>query len=105
MKVKEDLETWLSFLSNFNGRSFFLSSSKLNLFTDASGALGFSTIFGSHWCYGKWLPSWEHQNIAILEFYPEVLGNKQHKLCSVFPRASCQGLNFKISKLVYYGAL
>lgn len=41
---------WLSFLSNFNGRSFFhedtwLSSSKLNLFTDASGPLGFGAIF------------------------------------------------------------
>ena len=38
--VKEDLKVWQSFLSNFNGRSFFLeetwySSSKLDLYTDA----------------------------------------------------------------------
>ena len=69
---------WLPFLSHFNGRSIFLedtwlSSSKLNLFTDASGALGFGAIFGSHWCYGKWPPRWEYQNIAILEFYTIVL--------------------------------
>ena len=72
-EVKEDLDLWLSFLSNFNGKSFFLedtwlNSSKLNLFTDASGALGFGAIFGSHWCYGKWPSSWQYQNIAILEF-------------------------------------
>lgn len=77
-EVKEDLNLWLSFLSNFNGKSFFLedtwlSSSKLNLFTDASGALGFGALFGSHWCYGKWPSSWQYQNIAILEFYPIVL--------------------------------
>ncbi|CAH3116352.1 unnamed protein product [Porites lobata] len=50
-----------------------LNSSKLNLFTDASGAHGFGAIFGSHWCYGKWPANWEYQNIAILEFYPIVL--------------------------------
>ena len=58
-EVKQDLKLWLSILCHFNGRSFFLeehwlSSTKLNLFTDASGALGFGAIFGSHWCYGKW---------------------------------------------------
>ena len=77
-EVKADLRLWLSFLSNFNGRSFFLedewlSSSKLNLFTDTSGSLGFGAIFGSHWCYGKWPATWAYQNIAILEFYPIVL--------------------------------
>ena len=50
-----------------------VNSSKLNLFTDASGAHGFGAIFGSHWCYGKWPSNWEYQNIAILEFYPIVL--------------------------------
>ena len=77
-EVKEDLHLWLSFLSNFNGKSFFLedtwlNSPKLNLFTDASGALGFGAIFGSHWCYGEWPSTWQYQNIAILEFYPIAL--------------------------------
>ena len=67
-EVKEDLNLWLSFLSNFNGKSFFLedtwlNSPKLGLFTDASGALGF----------GNWPSNWQYQNIAILEFYPIVL--------------------------------
>ena len=77
-EVKEDLTTWLFFLLNFNGRYFLLddlslNSSKLNLFTDASGAHGFGTIFGSHWCYEKWSANWQYQNIAILEFYPIIL--------------------------------
>lgn len=77
-EVKEDLNLWLSFFSNFNGKSFFLediwlNSSSLYLFTDALGALGFGAIFGSHWCYGKWPSNWQYQNIAILEFYPIVL--------------------------------
>ena len=64
-EVKEDLKTWLSFLLDFNGRYFFLdelwlNSSKLNLFTDASGAHGFGAIFGSHRCYGKWPADWEY---------------------------------------------
>ena len=76
--VKEDLKVWQSFLSHFNGRSFFLeetwySSSKLDLYTDASGALGFGAIFGSRRCYGKWPATWSYCNIAILEFYPIVL--------------------------------
>jgi hypothetical protein len=45
-EAKEDLNVWLSFLSTFNGRSFFLddrwkNSSKLNLLTDAAGGIGF----------------------------------------------------------------
>ena len=77
-EVKKDLDLWLKFLQDFNGKSFFLdddwfSSSKLNLYTDASGAHGFGAVFGSHWCYGKWPNDWAYRNIAILEFYPIVL--------------------------------
>jgi len=92
--VKEDLKVWLSFLSTFNGHSFFLddhwySSHTLNLYTDASGALGFGAIFGSEWCYGKWPKEWEYKNIAILEFYPIVLslclwGHRMQNRCILF---------------------
>ena len=93
-EVKEDLEVWLSFLAEFNGRSFFIedawqNSSKLSLYTDASGALGIATIFGSRWCYGKWPPAWACRNIAILEFYPIVLslylwGHEMSNQCVLF---------------------
>lgn len=77
-EAKKDLTLWLTFLKSFNGKSFFLddrwfSSHVLNLYTDASGALGYGAVFGSHWCYGKWPDSWKYRNIAILEFYPIVL--------------------------------
>ena len=76
--VKEDLKVWQSFLANFNGQSFFLeetwySSTRLDLYTDTSGALGFDAIFGSRWCFGKWPASWSYRNIAMLEFYPNLL--------------------------------
>ena len=77
-EVKADMLVWQTFLSGFNGRSFFLSddwydSRQLQLYTDASGSLGFGAIFGRHWCYGEWPDSWRHRNIAHLEFYPIVL--------------------------------
>ena len=76
--VKSDLRVWLTFLSDFNGCSFFmhegwLTSSTLHLYTDALGALGFGAVFGDQWCYGEWPESWKSYNIAILEFYPIVL--------------------------------
>ncbi|KAL9951074.1 hypothetical protein ACROYT_G043670 [Oculina patagonica] len=77
-QAKDDLRVWLSFLSSFNGRSFFLDeiwhgSDKLNLFTDAAGSIGFGAVFANHWCCGKWPSDWLNKNIAFLEFYPIVL--------------------------------
>ena len=93
-EVKEDLKVWLSFLTDFNGRSFFIddvwqNSVKLSLYTDASGALGFGAIFGSKWCYGKWPANWAHSNIVILVFYPIVLslylwGHEMSHQCVLF---------------------
>ena len=122
-EVKEDLRVWLSFLSSFNGISFFLdetwcNSNKLNLFTDASGSIGFGAIFGREWCYGRWPTQWLHRNIAILEFYPIVLslclwGNKMQNhsilfftdneaLVHVINKKSCQdkSVMFFVRKLV-----
>ena len=76
--VKSDFRVWLTFLSDFNGCSFFmhegwLTSSTLHLYTDASGSLGFGAVFGDKWCYGEWPESWKSYNIAVLEFYPIAL--------------------------------
>ena len=93
-EAKADLRLWLSFLFKFNGKSFFLldewfNSHKLNLFTDASGALGFGAIFGTHWCYGRWPNEWAYTNIATLEFFPIVLslflwGHEMKNRCILF---------------------
>jgi len=76
--VKGDLSTWLAFLSDFNGCSFFLdegwhTSATLQLYTDASGSKGFGAVFGNRWCYGVWPESWKSFHISALEFYPIVL--------------------------------
>ena len=92
--VKNDLRVWQEFLCSFNGKSLFLddhwsNNHKLNLFTDASGSIGFGAIFGSDWCYGKWPDEWRRYNIAILEFYPIVLslclwGHNMRNQCILF---------------------
>ncbi len=76
--VKADLQTWLTFLDNFNGKSFFLpdiweSSHSLELYTDAAGSKGYWSIFGHHWFYGHWPERWHSLNITILELFPIVL--------------------------------
>ena len=80
-EVKDDLKLWLSFIQNFNRKSFFhtpvlLSSCKLHLHTDASGSIGFGAVFGNSWFQGTWPPNWRQFNIAILEFYPIVAALK-----------------------------
>ena len=75
-EVKQDMCTWLSFLSEFNGRSLLLperwaEAADLHLYTDASGSLGYGAIFGNHcflahlglglcglmsWRWGVWCP-------------------------------------------------
>ena len=77
-EVREDLHMWAEFLANFNGRTIFmaeqwLSSTSLNLFTDASGTLGYGAVLGSSWVYGIWSQQWVSQNITLLELYPIVL--------------------------------
>ena len=72
------MRTWLAFLSNFNGSSFFLNQNwitnpSLQLYTDASGSFGYGAVFRDQWFYGPWPDSWKSFNIAALEFYPIVL--------------------------------
>jgi hypothetical protein len=76
--VKTDLRIWSTFLSAFNGCSFFLNDEwltapRLNLYTDASGSKGIGAVFGTNWCYGAWPEAWKSYSIAVLEFYPIVL--------------------------------
>jgi hypothetical protein len=92
--VKGDLRIWQTFLSSFNGRSLFLDDTwsnnhKLNLYTDASGAIGFGALFGREWCHGKWPENWLKYSIAVLEFYPIVLslclwGHRMRNQCVLF---------------------
>lgn len=64
-EFRKDLRMWGIFLQGWNGVSLFLdpnptSSLELQLFTDASGAIGFGGFFHNAWFQGKWEP---HQQI------------------------------------------
>ena len=74
-QVREDLIMWQEFLSSYNGKSLLLpdrwtTSPSINLFTDASGTLGYGAVFGSQWFFGPWNDEWRGQSIELLEFYP-----------------------------------
>jgi len=72
---RQDMSTWLSFLKDYNGCTFFMherwtESEPLVLFTDAAGSKGYGAIFQSHWFYGEWPNDWKKLNITFLELFP-----------------------------------
>ena len=74
-QAKLDLTVWQEFLSNFNGRAFFLTDrfhadGCLELYTDASGSVGYGAVHGKEWFWGKWPSTWLTRNIAVLELFP-----------------------------------
>lgn len=76
--AKSDIMLWLSFLEDFNGRSFFFgdvweTSQTLQLYTDSAGSIGFGAVFGRHWLHGRWPDNWKSYNIALLELFPIVI--------------------------------
>ena len=93
-ETKHDMEVWLKFLGNFNGRSFFIeerrhNSSSFELYTDAAGSKGYGAIFDTHWLCGAWPHAWKSLNIAFLELFPIVLsvhvwGSQMANRCIVF---------------------
>ena len=77
-ETKQDLNVWLSFLKDFNGKSFFrddllYTSASLNLYTDAAKEFGFGAILGQEWLYGNSPEPWKAYNIVTLELFPIVL--------------------------------
>ncbi|XP_061175932.1 uncharacterized protein LOC133184874 [Saccostrea echinata] len=77
-ETKADIETWLTFLATFNGKSVFLSekwfsSDHLTLYTDASGSMGFAAILDTQWFVSHWQDNMGEYQIAIKELFPIVL--------------------------------
>lgn len=72
------MQTWLTFISSFNGKSVFLpqkwlSSDHLTLYTDAAGSLGFAAVLGCEWFASHWDHSHKGFHIAVKELFPIVL--------------------------------
>ena len=79
-EVRKDLQTWLSFLSSYNGRTYFrmlgtVDSPVLHMYSDASKQ-GFGATFGSSWIQAAFPVRWQHMltdsdiHISFLELYP-----------------------------------
>ena len=73
-----NLKTWLIFLRAFNGKSlmlppYWLQSPSTDLYTDASGTLGYGAVLGPQRLFGRWGDEWRGQSVTLLEFYPIVV--------------------------------
>jgi hypothetical protein len=72
--IQRDLMTWLSFLENYNGITYFRAlqladSTVINMVSDASHK-GFGACYGKKWLQARYPESWRHHHITILELYP-----------------------------------
>ena len=72
--MKLDLELWLHFLQNFNGKSFFIhpvtvTSADVHFYSDACGYAA-GAYYGSHWFYILFPQSWVDMSITFKELYP-----------------------------------
>ena len=77
-ETKDDLRMWLRFLSQFNGKIFFMSNKwiaadALNLHSDAAQTGGFAATLQRQWLYGEWPEQMRRIDITTLEFYPIVV--------------------------------
>ncbi len=69
-----DLHTWIEFLSEYNGITYFrycsiVDSNSINMCSDAS-KIAFGATFRSHWIQGIYPPTWQELHITILELFP-----------------------------------
>ena len=78
--AKYDLRMWAIFLRNFNGHAiiperFWRDECDIQLFTDASGGIGFGGYFHGRWFQGRWPGerSESRKSIAWMEFFPIVV--------------------------------
>ena len=91
--ARSDLLTWLEFLQQHNGMTYFrclkmVSSSAINLGADASKA-GLGACYGSQWIQAQYPPHWSKLHISVLEFFPifvliSMFGHLMRNSCVVF---------------------
>ena len=72
-----DMETWVLFLENYNGVTFFRSqniipSSHLRMASDSS-MIGYGATYGPSWIQGRFPSTWQRYHITVLELYPVLL--------------------------------
>lgn len=77
-ETRADLSLWLSFLQQYNGctlltKDRFISSSTLQLFTDAASTKGFACMHQCDWTFGIYSAEMRKLHINVLELYPIAL--------------------------------
>lgn len=84
-ECRKDITMWLIFLSNWNGITIFynrdvITTNTLQLYTDASGTIGYGGYFKGQWFAQPWPPSLkdvtsnsDEISIAFKELYPIVV--------------------------------
>lgn len=65
----------------------------LQLYTNASGGIGYGAVCGPEWFFGTWPSSWLNLNITVLELYPivaavELWGRHGLTVASVFSQTT-----------------
>ncbi len=73
--ARQDINWWLKFLPTWNGKQkildpFVTLCPDINLYTDASGYLGFGIYFNGHWISQSWPPGYETFSIQWKELFP-----------------------------------
>ena len=72
-ELKKDLRTWLTFLSRYNGVTYFrmlsVSTDEIRMCSDAS-FMGFGATFGKKWLQARYPENWQSMGITVLEFFP-----------------------------------
>lgn len=72
-EAKLDVECWLAFMSQFNGKRILGRRTDLfKVFSDASGSFGYAAVFGSHWFVGTWGKDQQGWHITVKELVPLV---------------------------------
>ena len=75
LDARKDIEWWKEFLPSWNGKYKILDPQStfahdLNLFTDASGSLGFGAYFNGKWVSSPWPQSLKSFSIQWKELFP-----------------------------------
>ena len=107
-----DLEWWKKFLNSWHGVSFWLFPGltpcpDVEVFSDASGSVGFGAFCGREWFNGRWLACQNDPSIAYKELFPVVIAAdlfghrwcKKHALFRSENEAVVAILNSRTSKV------
>ena len=77
-EARRDISWWLRFLPSWNGRAIipdpnWTRSPDMELFTDASGSLGYGIFYMGHWIANPWPPLLQNRSIQWKGLYPIAL--------------------------------